>query len=162
VSTFPPYQPPAPDLPLSKRFTEDADKATELVADVRARLDEGETLLCLLSVAKIQPPLDYLAVTNSRVLAGWRGDLNNLEKNLPVVIPIEAVNGIEVSGFMDNVRFELANGDDLKVGNLWDANDEETLRSAVRTAQSWDQSSEGDPAAPPTYELYHRADPDAD
>ena len=43
MSTFPPYQPPAPDLPLSKRFTEDPDEATALVAAVRARLDEGET-----------------------------------------------------------------------------------------------------------------------
>ncbi len=58
MSTFPPYQPPAPDLPLSKRFTEDPDEATELVAAVRARLDEGETLLCLLAVAKIQPGID--------------------------------------------------------------------------------------------------------
>ena len=52
MSTFPPYQPPAPDLPLSKRFAEDPDEATELVADVRARLDEGETLLCVLAVAR--------------------------------------------------------------------------------------------------------------
>jgi hypothetical protein len=111
-------------------------------------------------VAKIQPGIDILAVTNSRVVAGWRGDLNNSAKNFPVVIPIEAVSGIEVTGFMDNVKFVLANGDDIKVGNLWDANDEETLRAAVRRAQSWTQSSEGDPAAPPTYELYHRAAPE--
>jgi hypothetical protein len=155
MSTFPPYQPPAPDLPLSKRFTEDADEATALVAAVRARLDEGETLLCLLAVSKIQPTLDFLGVTNSRVIAGWRDDLRNTAKNLPVVIPIEAVSGIEVKGFMDNVRFVLANGDDIKVGNLWDDSDEEALRAAVRTAQS----GGADPAAPPTYELYHPADP---
>jgi hypothetical protein len=155
VSTFPPYQPPAPDLPLSKRFTEDPDEAAALVSAVRARLDEGETLLCLLAVTKISPALDFVAVTNSRVVAGWRNDLDNTAKNLPVVIPIEAVNGIEVAGFMDNLRLVLANGDDLKVGNLWDDADEETLRAAVRTAQS----SEGDPEAPPTYELYPRAAP---
>lgn len=155
MSTFPPYHPPAPDLPLSKRFTEDADRATELVAAVRARLDEGEQLLCLLAVSKISPGLDFLGVTSSRVVAGWRGDLPNTAKNLPVVIPIEAVAGIEVSGFMDNVKFLLANGDELKVGNLWDADDEETLRACVRAAQS----AGTDPEAPPTYELYPRADP---
>ena len=155
MSTFPPYHPPAPDLPLSKRFTEDADKATALVAAVRSRLDEGEELLCVIAVSKIQPGLDYLAVTTSRVVAGWRGDLDNTAKNLPVVIPIEAVAGIEVTGFMDNVKFVLANGDGIKVGNLWDVADEETLRACVRSAQSED----ADPEGPPTHELYPRADP---
>jgi len=142
------------DLPLSKRFTEDADKATALVAAVRARLDEGEQLLCLLAVSKISPSLDFLAVTNSRVVAGWRGDLGNTDKNLPVVIPIEAIEGIEVTGFMDNVKFVLADGDEdddgIKVGNLWDVADEETLRARVRAAQS----EETAPEAEPTYELY--------
>lgn len=141
---------------VSKRFAEDDDEGSALVSEVRARLDEGETLLCVLAVSKIQPSLDFLAVTNSRVVAGWRGDLTNSAKNLPVVIPIEAVNAIEVTGFMDNVKFVLANGDDLKVGNLWDDTDEEPLRSAVRAAQS----GEGDPTGPPTYELYEAPDPE--
>ena len=89
-------------------------------------------------------------MTNSRVVAGWRGDLNNSAKNFPVVIPIEAVNGIEVTGFMDNVKFVLANGDDLKVGNLWDANDEEALRAAVRTAQSSEDDQATRRHRPPT------------
>jgi hypothetical protein len=158
VSTFPPYQPPTPDLPLSKRFSEDTEKAVTLVAAVRSRLDEGERLLCLVAVTKISPALDFVAVTNLRVVAGWRVDLPTTEKNLPVVIPIEAVAGVEVSGFMDNLKFVLVNGDDIKVGNLWDATDEEAVRAAVRAAQN----SEAGPAAPPTYELYPRADPGAE
>ena len=170
MSTFPPYQPPAPDLPLSTRFTQDADDTTALVAAVRARLDEGEILLCLLAVAKIQPALDFVGVTNHRVIAGWRGDLTNTAKNLPVVIPIEIVAGVEVSGFMDNVKFVLADGDDdrdgVKVGNLWDAADEEALRAAVRTAQSVERTGEerasvegtseerASDDGPPSYELY--------
>lgn len=162
MTTFPPYSPPPSDVPLSKRFSEDPDKAAALVAAVRERLDQGEQLLCLLAVAKISPGLDYLGVTDSRVIAGWRDDLDNVEKNLPVVIPIEAVAGIEVTGFMDNVKFVLANGDDIKVGNLWDDADEEILRTAVRAAQAdvpgiEEEVDEEGPEAPPTYELYPRA-----
>ena len=146
------------DLPLSKRFTDDADTATTLVAAIRARLDEGESLLCALAVSKIQPSLDVLVVTNLRVLAGWRGDLDNRDKNWPVVIPIEIVAGIEVTGFMDNVKFVLADGDDdrdgIKVGNLWDDTDEETLRACVRSAQAGTSGGE-EPEGPPTYELYN-------
>ena len=79
--SFPPYQPPPPDVPISKRFADDPEKATAMLADARARLDEGESLLCALAVSKIQPSLDVLVVTNLRVLAGWRNDLDNLDKN---------------------------------------------------------------------------------
>jgi hypothetical protein len=144
------------DVHLSKRFADDAEEAAALVAAVRERLDEAERLLCVLAVAKIQPGLDHLAVTNRRVLAGWRDYLDDPNKDWPVQIPIEAVADIEVSGFMDNVKFVLANGEGIKVGNFWDADDEEPLRAAVRAAQEGEDEG---PDEPPTYELYPRAAP---
>jgi hypothetical protein len=139
------------DVHLSKRFADDPEKGAALVAAVRERLDEAERLLCVLAVAKIQPGLDHLAVTNRRVLAGWCDYLDDPNKDWPVQIPIEAVADIEVYGFMDNVRFRLASGDAIKVGNLWDAADEEPLRAAVRAAQ---EGKDEGPGTPPTYELY--------
>ncbi|MDQ4053951.1 MAG: hypothetical protein M3237_14780 [Actinomycetota bacterium] len=144
------------EVHVSKRFAEDPQQEAALLAAVRGRLDEAERLLCVLAVAKIQPELDHLVVTSRRVVAGWRGHLDDADISWPVQIPIEAVADVEVTGFMDNVKVMLANGDGIKVGNFWDAADEEPLRAAIRAAQ---EGEEDGPGTRPTYELYPLADP---
>ena len=59
---------------------------------------------------------------------------------------------------MDNVKFVLDDGDDdrdgVKVGNLWDADDEETLRAVSARAGGQRGRGPGGPEGSPTYELY--------
>ena len=149
--SYPTYDAPQPDVFVSKRLANDPGEATALISAVRARLEEGERLYCILAICKIAPPLEVLMVTDRRVLAEDRADLARTDKDWSVQLVAADVDRIEVTGFMDNVKFVLANGDDLKVGNLWDADDEETLRAAVRTAQSGEGTRD---EGPPTYELY--------
>ena len=147
------------DVHVSRKFVGTPEQEAALLAAVGARLDEGERLLCVLAVAKMQPGIDHLVVTDRRVVAGWRGHLDDADISWPVQIPIEAVDDIEVTGFMDNVKVILANGDGIKVGNFLDAADEEPMRAAVRAAREGEEAGQG---TPPTYELYPLADSDAE
>ncbi len=156
--SYPAYDAPQSDVFVSKRLADDPGEAAALISAVRARLEEGERLYCILAICKIAPPLEVLMVTDRRVLAEDRADLARTDQDWSVQLAAADVDRIEVTGFMDNVKFVGRDGKGTKVGNLWDVTDEEPLRAAVRSAQS----SEGDPAAPPTYELYHRADPPAE
>ena len=142
---------------VSKKFAETPEQKAALLAAVSGRLDEGERPLCVLAVAKMQPGLDHLVVTDRRVVAGWRGHLDDADISWPVQIPIEAVSDIEVSGFMDNVKVVLANGEGIKVGNFWDATDEEPMRAAIRAAHEGEEEGQGTPL---TYELYPLAHAD--
>lgn len=99
------------------------------VDEVRAHLDDGEELLAVVAVAKVFPPLDVVVVTPWRVLAGMRRSLD--DEGWRVRLAREDVAEVEVTGFMDNVRFVVRDGSEVKVGNLIDAHDERPLREAL-------------------------------
>lgn len=100
--------------------------------EVRAHLDDGEEVLAVVGVVKIFPTLDIVVITPWRVLAGLRVGLRKAEsESWKVALAREDVAGVEVTGFMDNVRFVLGNGLEIKVGNLLDGDDERPLRQAM-------------------------------
>ena len=155
-----PYQPYVPGKPASpaegvaiSEYLADSESArNDLVRKVRARLPESEQLICVLTVSKIQPSLNLLVVTSERVLAGWRDDLPREDFAWRVDLAAAEVADVEVTGFMDNVRFVGHDGDGTKVGNLRDADDEPVLREALARAQAG--TGRGPDEPPPTYEVY--------
>ena len=124
-----------------------------VVDEVRARLDDGEELLAAVAVAKVFPPLDVVVVTPWRVLAGMRRQLD--DEGWRVRLAREDVAEVEVTGFMDNLRFVLNDGTEVKVGNLIDADDEGPLREALglpvaepeRREADASEASAGEPAS---------------
>ncbi|WP_205473949.1 hypothetical protein [Nocardioides sp. SYSU D00038] len=120
---------------VSTRYGEDDAERAELVRSIRVRLGEGERLLAVFAVAKISPPTDWVGVTTQRVVGGIRDELDDLQKSWWLQIPVTEIEDIEVTGFMDNVKFVHSGGEETKVGNLW-GDDEDALRKAVRDAQT--------------------------
>lgn len=122
-----------------------------VVDEVRAHLDDGEELLAAVAVAKVFPPLDVVVVTPWRVLAGMRRQLD--DEGWRVRLAREDVAEVEVTGFMDNVRFVMRDGSEVKVGNLIDAHDERPLREALGLPVTEPEPRESDASEGPVDEL---------
>ena len=153
---------PEPQPFVSARAAGSAGRETVL-AQVQARLREGEPIRAVVSVAKIFPPIDVVVVTPWRVVAGARRELVEHDREVWAVdLALEDVVELKVTGFMDNARFVLRDGSEVKVGNLMEGDDEGPLREALGMTSP--QTDRADAAAPPassspgapqaTWELY--------
>lgn len=157
----PPYVPygsspaaPAPGGWISPYLADSDGQREALAAKVRERLQTSERLLCVLSVIKIHPSLNMLAITDQRVLAGWRDDLDDDGFRWAVELPGPSIREVEVTGLMDNVKFVDHEGDGTKVGNLRDVSEEKRLREALVVAQGGGTDEPEAPPAAPTWDVY--------